>query len=506
MQVARDVMVPTRDGTTLAVDVFRPDGSEPVPVLASMSPYGKDVHWPDRFPLYDVADQGEHAVWETPSPEWWTAHGYAVVRADARGTGKSPGRLDVNSPKDVEDFHDVVEWCGTRPWSTGKVASSGISWYAIMGWRVAASRPPHLAAVVAWEGLTDWYRDCGRQGGLYSNGFTEGWWREQIRPQLNSGDFADLPAEFSRRELLDDWYRERTTDLSRVTVPLLSAGNWGSVHLHLRGNIEGWLGAASEHKWLVVHVGSHIEPYYTDWGKQLQLRFLDRFLKGDETATRDDPPVRLAIRRGHDVEWRDEREWPLARTRWRELHLAGDALTWAKPEAGTVPYPATFEFVATERLELTGPVALRLWVSHVADDLDVFARLEHHDTSGERIPALGPHGAATPVPMALGWLRASHRKLDPERSTPARPWHTHDELRPLEPGVPTLLEVELWPTSLTLEPGERLRLRLLTGDDDLNPRLAHNDPADRKRAEGATVHFGGEHASHLLVPVIPEQP
>ncbi|MEU5259818.1 CocE/NonD family hydrolase [Amycolatopsis sp. NPDC021455] len=503
MQINRDVVVKVRDGVSISVDVFRPDGAAPVPVIVSMSPYGKGVHWPDRFPLYEEADQSEHAVWETPDPQWWTDRGYAVVRADARGTGKSAGRLDVNSPEDAEDFHDVIEWCGTRRWSTGKVATSGISWYAVMGWRAAALQPPHLAAVVAWEGLTDWYREFGRQGGIYANGGSEGWWQSQIEPQRNTEDFADLTAELGDRELLDDWYRERTVDLSRVTVPLLSAGNWGSVHLHLRGNIEGWLGAASEHKWLVVHTGSHIGPYYTEWGKQLQLRFLDRFLKGDETAMDGVPPVRLAIRRGHDVEWRDEQEWPPARTRWRELHLAGEALTWEKPEPGTTSYPATFEFEATERLELTGPVALRLWMSHEADDLDVFARLDQYDANGERIPALGPHGALTPVPMAIGWLRASHRKLDPERSTPYRPWHTHDEIQPLQPGTPTLLEIEFWPTSLTLEPGQRLRLQLLTGDDDLSPRLAHNHPGDRKIGDGATVHFGGEHPSHLLVPVIP---
>jgi predicted acyl esterase len=203
------------------------------------------------------------------------------------------------------------------------------------------------------------------------------------------------------------------------------------------------------------------------------------------------------------TQWRDEQEWPLARTQWRQLYLDEKTLAWETPAEATRPYPAAFDFVATERLELTGPVALRLWVSHVSDDLDVFVRLEQYDADGERIPALGPHGALTPVPMAIGWLRASHRKLDPQRTLPYRPWHTHDELQPLEPGVPTLLEVELWPTSLTFEPGQRLQLQLLAGDDDLHPRLAHNDPADRKSAEGATIHLGDEHASHLLVPVIP---
>jgi len=502
VRVERDVVVRARDGVSLVVDVFRPDGEGVVPVVASMSPYGKDVHWADRYPMYELVDQGEHMVWETPNPEWWTERGFAVVRADARGTGKSGGRLDVFSPADAEDFFDVVEWCGVQPWSNGKVASSGISWYAMMGWRVAALQPPHLAAVIAWEGCTDFYRDWGRQGGIYTNA-TEGWWRRQILPQLNGGGHASMPDDLKSRPLCDEWYRERTVDLSQVRVPVLSAGNWGSIHLHLRGNLEGWAHAASAQKWLVVHVGSHIDPFYADWAKELQLRFLRRFLLDDQQAMDGVAPVRLAVRRGREVEWRDEQDWPLPSTQWRRMYLAQRELRWERPEEGSVPYPASFGFTADQRLELTGPVALRLWVSHVADDMDVFVHLEQFDVDGARIPAIGPGGAATPVPMGVGWLRASHRKLDPERSLPHRPWHTHDEIQPLEPGVPTPLDVEIWPTSITLEPGQRLELRLLADDDNMGD-LAHDDPDDRRSGRGATVHFGGEHDSHLVVPVIPE--
>jgi predicted acyl esterase len=502
MRIERDVAVPTRDGSPIVVDVFRPDGHEPMPVIASMSPYGKDVHWPDRFPLYDRVEHGEHMVWETPNPDWWVPKGYALVRADTRGTGKSPGRLDLYGPKDAEDFYDVIEWAAVQPWSTGKVASSGISWLAMMGWRVAALRPPHLAAVVAWEGLTDFYREAAYQGGLYSNGFIDFWWQLQIEPQRNGAEGADWREELPAHPLLDEFHEVRDTDLSRVTVPLLSAGNWGALHLHLRGNLEGWRAAASEHKWLVVHTGTHIDPYYSDWGKDLQLRFLDRFLKGQGDRMDGIAPVRLAIRRGRDVDWRDARDWPLPETQWRELHLAADGtLDWSPPGAGTVAYPATFETpAATAPLELTGPVALRLWISADADDLDVLARLQHLDAHGNVVAAVGPQGA--PMPMAIGWLRASHRELDPDRSQPHRPWHRHRRRIPLEPGQPTLLEVEIWPTSITLAEGERLRLELVTGDDDLAP-FTHNHPADRRSAAGATIHAGGEYASHLLVPVIP---
>ena len=506
MRIERDVMVSTRDGAQIAVDVFRPDGDEPVPVIASISPYGKDVHWPDRFPLYDLVDQNEHMVWETPNPLWWVPRGYALVRADTRGTGKSPGRLDLYGPQDAEDFYDVIEWAAERPWSTGKVASSGISWLAMMGWRVAALQPPHLAAVVAWEGLTDFYREAAYQGGLYSNGFIEFWWKLQIEPQRNGAEGADWREQLPRHPLLDEFHAVRNTDLDRVSVPLLSAGNWGALHLHLRGNVEGWRWAASQHKWLVVHTGTHIDPYYADWAQELQLRFLDRFLKGRDDRMDGVAPVRLAIRHGRQMAWRDETDFPLARTRWRELYLnadGGGGLAWEAPNhEATLSYPARFATAPVDApLELTGPVALRLWISSDREDLDVLVRLQHLDADGEPIPAIGPQGG--PMPMAIGWLRASHRELDPVRSEPYRPWHTHLNPQPLPPGEPTLLEVEIWPTSITLAPGERLGLELVSDDDDL-ANFAHNDPNDRHPAAGATIHVGGAHRSHLLVPTIPD--
>ena len=502
MRIERNIAVTTRDGSPVMVDVFRPDGDEPAPVIASMSPYGKDVHWPERFPLYDRVPNNEHMVWETPDPEWWTAQGYALVRLDTRGTGASPGRLDLYGPKDVEDFYDVVEWAGEEPWSTGKVASSGISWLAMMGWRVAELQPPHLAAVVAWEGLTDFYREMAYQGGLYSNGFIDFWWALQVEPQRNGTEGEDWRVVLPQHPLVDDYHRVRTVDLDRVTVPLLSAGNWGALHLHLRGNIEGWRRAASEHKWLVVHTGTHIDPYYADWALELQLRFLDRFLKGHEDRMDGVAPVRVAVRRGRDAVWRDATDFPRPRTQWRELYLGDGRLDWAPAtEASRATYPASFDTApAEEELELTGPVALRLWISADADDLDVLVRLQHVDADGEPIPGIGPQGG--PVPMTIGWLRASHRETDPALSEPHRPWHPHERTCPLTPGEPTLLEVEIWPTSITLAPGERLRLELVAEDTDLVP-MSHSAAWDRRPAAGATVHLGGQHASHLLVPVVP---
>lgn len=512
MRIERDVAVPTRSGSVVSVNVFLPEGEGPWPVIATMSPYGKDVHWPDRYPLYEQADQEPDAVWETPSPAWWTARGYAIVRADSPGTGKSPGRLDLLGPTEVDAFHDVIEWAGTQAWSNGRVGSLGISWLAMLQWLVAARRPPHLAAIVPWEGSSDAYREFGRQGGILANSFLKLWWDRQIEPQRSdpAAGGVVLLDEMRRREFLDDWYRERTPELDRIEVPVLAAGNWGSLHLHQRGIVEGFLRAGSAVRQLIIASGTHIGPFYEPWARERQLRFLDRWLKGAPNGAENDPPVRLAIRVGNDVVWRDEDEWPIARTRWRRLYLDAPSGVLADvPPRGeaSASYSANdgelrFVHEADREVEFTGPMAARLWLSSTGHDLDVFLHFHVEDRHGAIRMGIGPQG--DPIPLAMGWLRASHRELDPGRSPPWRPFHRHESASPLVPGQPVALDVEIWPTCITLAPGERLVMRVRASDDDLGV-ISHNDPVDRGVLRGftTTLHTGGRFDSFLQVPEIP---
>ena len=121
-----------------------------------------------------------HSAWETPDPGFWTKHGYALVRADELGLGQSPGILDTMSKSTSEAFFDVIEWAARQPWSSGKVGLLGISYYAGSQWRVAARQPQGLACIVPWEGMSDYYRDRCRHGGIYSNTFIKTWWNRQV--------------------------------------------------------------------------------------------------------------------------------------------------------------------------------------------------------------------------------------------------------------------------------------------------------------------------------------
>jgi predicted acyl esterase len=507
----------------------------------------------------DVAagSSNKYQSWEVVDPEKWVPHGYACVRVDSRGTGWSPGYVDVWGPREAQDLYACIEWSGQQEWSSGKVGVNGISYYAINQWQVAALQPPHLAAIIPWEGAADFYRDTTHHGGILSE-FCQNWYPRQVESvqyglgdraprnpntgesvagpeRLDDADLAanrqDLGAEILDHELDGPWYRNRSADFSKIEVPLLSAANWGGQGLHPRGNFEGFTQSASTQKWLEVHGLNHWTHFYTDYGVDLQRRFFDRFLKGDSERWPDSPRVRLNIRRpGEHFTLRNEEEWPLARTRWTRFYLdaSGMRLTEQVPaEASSVDYRGfgdgvTFDLGTVEQdLEITGPLAAKLFAGSSTPDADLFLIVRVFDPEDNEVTFAGALDPNTPI--AQGWLRASHRRLDPERSLPHRPWHTHDKKEPLEPGTVYELDVEIWPTSIVVPAGYRLALTVRGKDYEYRGELSefarnfyyanhgvgpftHTDARDRPGEifDGTvTLHTGGEQASYVLLPIIP---
>jgi len=306
-------------------------------------------------------------------------------------------------------------------------------------------------------------------------------------------------------------------DLAKIQVPLLSAGNWGGFGLHLRGNVEGFLGAGSRQKFLQIHCGDHIVPFYSLEGRLTQKRFLDYWLCGIDTGVTREPPIKLAIRTTSERwRWRYENEWPIARSEWTQLALdaargslarsapAAEAAASYSAELGAPRESACARFATepfAQETEFTGPVKLKLWVSSSDDDADLFAIVRKLDAQGREVTFQGSINPGFPV--AYGWQRVSHRKLDPARSTPYRPYHTHDEIQKLAPGEIVPVEVEIWPTSINFEQGETLVLEVAAHDEPRIAPLLHDDPRDRVLAKRITLHTGGRFDSHLLLPRIP---
>ena len=567
MRIDWNVPIPMDDGLVLRADVFRPVPEGKYPVILSYGPYAKGLAFQDGYPNQwqrmtaqhpDVAagSTNKYQNWEVVDPEKWVPDGYACVRVDSRGCGCSPGDIDHFSPRETRDLYHCIEWAAAQPWCSGNVGLNGISYYAINQWHVASLEPPHLAAMCVWEGAADWYRDMTRHGGILCT-FWANWYDMQVKtvqyglgargarsrvtgepacgPEtLPEEELAkrrgDLGNEIATHPLDDDYHKARSPVWSRVRVPFLTAGNWGGHGLHLRGNVEGFVRAASTQKWLEIHGIEHWTHFYTDYGRLLQKRFFDHFLKGAVDDWPTQPRVQLQVRRLDGFVRRLEDEWPIARTRWTKLYLnpVDSSLRWTPTTAtGSIVYEALGEGVTflspplDQEMEITGPSAAKLFVSSSTTDADIFLVLRVFTPDGKEVVfqgAIDPH-----TPVGQGWLRASQRKLDPALSTPYRPYHTHDEQWPLAPGEVVELEIEIWPTCVVVPPGYRIGLtvrgrdyeypgpsggRLSSFKNELRgcgPFL-HDDPRDRPPdifGGKVTLHSGPDQAAYLLLPVIP---
>jgi predicted acyl esterase len=446
-----------------------------------------------------------------------------------------------------------------QPWSNGKIGLNGISYYAINQWHVASLQPPHLAAMCVWEGAADWYRDMTHHGGIVCT-FWENWYdmqvktvqygagergkRSRVHGQLVCGpeilseaelarNRTDFGSEIRAHPLDDAYHRARAPMWSKVKAPVLSAANWGGQGLHPRGNFEGFVRAASEDKWLEAHGIEHWTHFYTDYGRKLQLRFFDYFLHGKQSGWSKQPRVLLQVRHIDRFVERAENEWPLKRTKWTKLYLDGE--TGALDAKGS-RWKGVRSFNAmgdgltfmsppfAQETEITGPSAVKLFVSSTTTDADVFVILRVLSADLKEVVfqgAIDPH-----TPIGQGWLRASHRRLDRRLSAPYRPYHTHDRLQPLKKGEVAELDVEIWPTSIVVPAGYRVALSI-RGRDYLYPGpsggklsnfkneltgcgpFLHDDPRDRPSdvfGGMTTLHFGGARKPYLLLPIIPTQP
>lgn len=560
------VRIRARDGLELLADVFRPIKPGRYPVIMSYGPYGKGLAFQqgyktcwdimaEQHPDVTANSSNKYQNWEVVDPEKWVPEGYVCVRVDSRGAGASPGYMALWSPQEAEDFYDCIEWAGVQDWSNGKVGLNGISYYGMNQWQVAALQPPHLAAMCVWEGASDFYRDLSHHGGILSD-FLKNWYDMQVKtvqyglgpdgprsavtgePVCATTRLSDAELEKNRENLsqqalkhaLDDAYwKARTPDFSKIVTPLLSAANWGGQGLHPRGNFEGFSRSASKDKWLEVHGIEHWTHFYTDYGRKIQLRFFDYFLKGKKNGWNRQPRVQLQVRHEGRFVQRFEKDWPLPGTQWKKFYLDNaDLSLTSKPaqqsrKAAYRGFSDGLTYVLAPQaqdIEITGPIAVRLFAASASTDADFFLVFRVFAPDFREVVfqgALDPH-----TPIGQGWLRASHRKLDPALSTHYRPYHPHDEQEPLKPGRVYAFDIEILPTSIVVPAGHRMALTV-RGKDYVYPgpawRLSnmknpmtgcgpftHTDPKDRPAKvfdQDVSVYTGGERASYIQLPFIP---
>jgi hypothetical protein len=568
MQIEWNHPIKMDDGLILRADIFRPIGTGQYPVLMTYGPYAKGLPFQQGYPSAwdrmaekhpDVThgSTNKYQNWEVVDPEKWVPDGYICIRVDSRGCGCSPGYVDHFSPRETLDFSNCIEWAGEQEWSNGKVGLNGVSYFGINQWLVASKQPKYLEAICIWEGASDWYRDMTHHGGILST-FWANWFDMQVKtvqyglgengPRneltgelicgnetlteeeliLNRCQFGD---EIRDHPLEDDYHHERSAVWENIKVPLLSAANWGGQGLHLRGNTEGYLRAASNQKWLEIHGLEHWTEFYTDYGVKLQKRFFGHFLKGENNDWVNQPKVQLQVRHLNGFQQRNEEQWPIERTQWKKLYLSSDkkiSAEYEEKESNSLVFNAMGEGIDfrsepfKKETEITGPLALKIFVSSSTNDADIFVVLRLFGPTDNEIVYQGAVDPNTPI--AQGWLRASHRKLDRVESKPWRPFHTHDESWPLEPNETVEMDIEIWPTSIVIPENYYLVLSIQGKDYEYplaeNQTLSnfknqltgcgpflHNDPLDRNATfDGkTTIQFNPDQAPYLLVPIIPQK-
>jgi len=569
MRIEWNVPIPMDDGIELRADVYRPIKEARYPVILSYGVYAKGLSYQEGYPMQwnkMVQDHPEilegssnkYQAWEVTDPERWAPHGYAVVRVDSRGAGCSPGFLDPQCPREDDDLYQCIEWAGTQPWSSGKVGMLGISYYSINQWRVAAKHPPHLTAIIPWEGFNDNYRDATHHGGILCE-FMKLWARIQVfnvqyglgdraRKNPNTGESiagdVTLPEDELAKNRIDpyiqtkehafddEWHRQRSADLSKITTPFLSCANWGGQGIHPRGNFNAFMEAPASQKWLEVHGDTHWSLFSSGYGLALQKRFFDYFLKGVKNGWDKQPRVQLNIRHpGEKYVLRMENEWPLARTRWTKFYLDPAEMALRRDpllKAMKIDFEALGKGLTfatpplEEETEITGPISAKLFISSSTKDADLFLIVRVFDPEGKDLTFQGALDPNTPI--AQGWLRASHRRIDPARSKPYQPFHPHDRIESLTPAEVYECNVEILPTCVVLPRGWRVALTVKGKDFEYEGDVSdfgqefyyatkgtggmtHEDPDDRPRelfGGTMTLHAGGGRDSYVLLPIIPK--
>ena len=555
-------------GVQLLADVFMPLEPGPHPVVLSVTRYGKafergctctadsvlemeqreDHYWEnERGPDGQPRRPNEVAV--LPNTTDWVPQGYVVIRVDGRGSCSTPGLLHPYGSQEAEDIYDAIEWAGTQPWSNGRVGMWGISNTAANQLPAASLQPPHLKAIIPHSGDIDQYRDIVFQGGLYFEGYREPWFYERVAGEgLRCLDQPyDNIVEIFRGNRFDDprvygpYSKDPESgkrlpigpvspDPTKLTVPLWSHSRQDIWPIHIRGGSEVYVQAASEHKKLWVEAGHEYARAYDPETVALHAKFFDYWLKGIENGIMDEPPVRVDLRLPRDADnpagaWktRFEDEWPLARTQYVRYYLdatnpTGEGVLLDTPpgDARSTTYSAdvandaecsshgvSFVSAPLERdTELVGYMKLGMSVSSTSTDMDIYATLRVMDEQGQDVLYHSTHSQESPV--TLGFLKVSHRALDPDRSTKYQPVHTHvkEDYQPLTPNEPVPVEVELWPNTALIKKGHRLWLTIQPRDGCFRSRT-HEYDASYHDGGSNTIYTGGEQPAYLQVPVIP---
>jgi putative CocE/NonD family hydrolase len=548
VKIEFDRRIPMRDGVTLSADVYRPDAAGRFAVILTRTPYLKTPRDKDALERF----------------RYFAARGYVVVVADVRGRGDSDGKF-VPYRDEGRDGHDAIEWCAAQPWSTGKVGTLGGSYTGKNQWLAALQQPPHLAAMVAMvtpsDPFVEWPTGVPIPMDVSWHHFTSGHvlqyldaltWDKIYRhlPLLTMDEAVGRPLPYWREMFeharLDEWWQSQCyqNKFDLIRVPVLHISGWYDdeqigTPLNFAGMVaHGGTALARKSQKLLMGPWPHnvmAQPTKlgeVDFGTSAKLdlpavlvRWYDHWLKGIDTGLMSEPPVRIFVMGAN--RWREENEWPPARARTVKYFLHGrghanslygdGSLSTAEPSdeppdrytsdpARPVPFitEPTFAQIGgpddyrslerrddvlvytteplTEDTEVTGPVRVRLHAASSAPDTDFMAKLLD----------VWPDGYAQR--LCDGMVRARFRE---GMKRPSQ----------IEPGRIYAYDIDCWHTCQLFKKGHHIRLEIASTafpkyDRNPNTGAPLGKTAEMKTAD-EVVHHDREHASHLLLPIVP---
>jgi predicted acyl esterase len=529
MVIEKDVMVTMRDGVRLTSNIYRPDKPGRLPVILAMTPYGKDQTPPmfsadgspapssyspyvDRVYAFG-ADVGHMKIsvltpWEGPDPAFWVQNNYVVIIVDRRGGFKSQGK-PPSPAQQGDDIFQMIEWAAAQAWSTGNVGMIGVSALASNQYYTASHQPPppHLKAIVPWEGQMDLYRDSTFWGGIPETNFLQ----RDVKAAIENMPidqatkiWAAAIDPIGQQSLI-----QGAAKVELIKVPALICASWSDKGLHSRGTFEAFRRIGSADKWLYTHGGKKWERFYSEDGLGYQKKFFDYYLKGMENGWRDTPRVRLEVRETRDeYAVRFEKEFPLARTQYTKLYLDAQngSLSPQPAKQAKVAYnptqggDASFAMTFDKDTELTGYMKVKLWVSAKdADDMDLFVAVKKFDAQGNEVQFRGMNGFGGDM-VAKGQMRVSLRELDDNLSTPWQPVQKFHGEKKLAPGEVASVEIALLPSSTLFRKGQSLRLYIQGRHPVIQPLLFYTALINKGQH---TIYTGGKNDSYLQVPIIP---
>ncbi|MGP3961884.1 CocE/NonD family hydrolase [Nonomuraea sp. 3N208] len=433
------VSVPLRDGGHLACDLHRPDADGRFPVIVY-----------DYNAYNQLEAQGRAAA-------YFVTRGYHAAVCNARGSGDSPGRLDPFSAQEQRDNYDLIEWLAAQPWSTGKIGQTGVSYGGHSSLLVAVNKPPHLAAIIPVDGISDWYENTIYRGGIYSARIRD--WQRAVAP--------GTLVTYAQHPLYDDFWRERSVKArwKDLDIPVLEIAGW---YDRYRAAMVENFQARPGNVWLVAGPWQHGWPsgQHADPGNGAYLAWWDRWLAG-----RRDAPLPAAKVTSYEIPgpgagagWKQFSTWPPPGARRHRLGLSADGTLTSAPGA-----PAALHFtVNTDPAAAAPDERLTFQTRPYQQDLvlagDITAKVRASFTAADGNIAIvaedvAPDGTAARITQ--GWLKAGHR-FGHDRAVPVRPGKTYD------------LELRTWPTHYRLSAGHRLRVTVSSDD---HPEIDSDAPA-----------------------------